>query len=353
LVTRAATRSPEVRMAEASLLASQAARTAGNLSPFLNPQLEVRAQRATRGVVKDVALEGSAWLPFEFLGQGSARRGEAERYITVHQKALALTQAQAAARTVRSFGALSVANLRKSVLSELANNAAAETSLYEERLKAGDSIALDVATSQLEAALHRTLLHEAGADFVRHTAELKRLTGVQVSAEASYAQLPRQALHSVASSVAAQVSEAEAQFYAATRDRARAEGRGALSVGVIGGRGDVGEARYGLGLGYALPVFRTNQVEQARADAAWSVQSAEAQLVELRTSLETLKTQALPAAEAALKAAQETHAAGKGEWLVVLVARRDLSSLRLRHLSLLDRGWDVIAQIVEHTGELP
>ena len=167
----------------------------------------------------------------------------------------------------------------------------------------------------------------------------------------------------------AQSLAAEARFYSSSAERLRKEGQSPLSLGLVAGRGDFGETRLGGGLAYAFPVFRANRPERARAGAESAralaeksvhenvarrrlrlLQEEQAQLLRARS---VLTTTALPAAQLAVSAVQETYAAGKAEMLAVLLSRRELSSLSLRRLELLLQEWQLVSEYVEITGDLP
>ncbi|MES1183969.1 MAG: hypothetical protein ABUL60_09140, partial [Myxococcales bacterium] len=167
----------------------------------------------------------------------------------------------------------------------------------------------------------------------------------------------------------AQALAAEARFYSSSAERLRKEGQSPLSVGLVAGRGDFGETRLGGGLAYAFPVFRANRPERARAQsesvralAEKSVHQAVArrrlrmlqeQQAELTAALSVLTTTALPAAQHAVSAVQETYSAGKAEMLAVLLSRRELSALSLQRLELLLQDWLLVSEYVEITGDLP
>ena len=96
-----------------------------------------------------------------------------------------------------------------------------------------------------------------------------------------------------------------------------------------------------------------DELSLRREVVARRIEVLERQLVELGRTVEIVTRSALPAANRAVQAAVETNRAGKGDWLTVLVSRRDLSALSLRQLELLDRTWVVLADLVEMTGEVP
>jgi outer membrane protein TolC len=116
-------------------------------------------------------------------------------------------------------------------------------------------------------------------------------------------------------------------------------------------------------------LFRANRPERARALAESSRVLAERrvrqevalqrlarlseQQRELARAIEALTNRALPAAQRAVTAVQETYAAGKAEMLAVLLSRRELSALSLRRLELLQQVWLLVSEFVEITGELP
>jgi cobalt-zinc-cadmium efflux system outer membrane protein len=375
VVNLAAQQAPEMELGRAALTASRASQVSARLAPVGNPLLEVTAQRGSRGVTRDVMVEGALWLPLEISGQRSSRKLEASDYIALHEVSLAATRASVMAQAVRAYGELSVAEMRYEVVSALVRDTRAEADFYAQRLERGDAIARDAAMASVEFAKNQVLLGESHADVLRYRAELRRLTGHSLTLTDPTFTVPpefaTQRFQQVQSERAPPVlvSLAEARYFASARERYRKEGRGPLSVGVIGGRGDYGEVRVGGGLSYALPFFRSNQVEQARAEAERvralregsirreviraRIAAALVELEQLRRALELLRVTALPAAERALAAAIETQRAGKADWLGVLVSRRDLSGLRLRSLELTEKGWLLLSELVEATGELP
>jgi outer membrane protein TolC len=149
----------------------------------------------------------------------------------------------------------------------------------------------------------------------------------------------------------------------------RREGQSPLSVGLVAGRGDFGETRLGGGLAYALPVFRANRPERARAVAEATralvekgvheavasrrLRMLQEQQAQLTRALGVLTSTALPAAQLAVSAVRETYAAGKAEMLAVLLSRRELSALSLQRLELLLQSWLLVSEYVEITGDIP
>jgi cobalt-zinc-cadmium efflux system outer membrane protein len=374
LIETARQNAPEVSVAKAQLDASRSALVNGRLAPFGNPYLEVTAERGDKNVTRDVAINGTLWLPLELAGQRQSRGREARDFVFLHGALVEQARARAAARMVRAYGATVVATERASVLRELLTSAQTEAELVAERVKNGDAIARDASLAAVEAARHEVLLAENDAELVRARAELCELLGRELPSALERVPPPALARPDAPGVRLDQTPRsrslaAEARFFAASAERLRREGQSPLSVGLVAGRGDLGETRLGGGVAYAFPVFRANRPERARAAAEGTRALTEKNVHEAQASrrLNTLRTQqaqltravalltttALPAAELAVSAVQETYAAGKAEMLAVLLSRRELSSLSLQRLELLFQSWLLVGEYVEITGELP
>lgn len=375
LVKLARDRAPDVALGRAALSASRSSYASAELPLVGNPFLEVKADRGTQGVTKDITIDASLWVPVELAGQKQGRGREARDYVRLHEALLEQARAIATGRTVRAYGSLAVATTRARVLQEILAGARAESEHYSARLAAGDATERDAALAALEAARHEVLLSETHGDVVRSSGELWELTGWALSADAVLdagvpALRPRRPLtgHDVRTPTTVALEE-QARYYGSSVERLRKEAWAPLSLGLTGGRGDYGEARFGAGVGYAFPVFRANQPERARAEAeraraleelslrreliARRIGLLERELVEVGRAIDLVTSSALPAAARAVNAATETHRAGKGDWLSVLVSRRDLSALSLRRLELLDKSWSLLAELAAMTGESP
>jgi cobalt-zinc-cadmium efflux system outer membrane protein len=375
LIELARARAPEVTLGQVALTASRATAESGRVSSFGNPALEVKVDHGTQGVTKDVTIDASLWLPVELAGEKAARGRESRDYIHWHEALLQQARAQATGRTVRAYGAFAVAVTRVKALEDLLSVAQAEAHYYAGRLEHGDATEREAAMAALEVARHEVMLSETQGEVVRQSGELAELTGRNLAAEGSFdpnPPIPNKKFEEAPARgdiPSARALDAESRYYAAARERLSREGYNPLALALTGGRGDYGEARFGAGIAYAWPLLRTNQPERARADAARvrALQEAkirrglvthrvgliEAELVALGKAVEVIQRSALPAANRAVQAAVETQHAGKGDWLSVLVSRRDVASLTLRRLELLDKCWVLLSELSEVTGELP
>lgn len=375
LVSLARERAPEVKLGRSALVASRSGYARARLAPLENPLVEVKVDRGTLGVTRDVTVAASLWLPVELAGQRGSRHREASDYVRLHEAMLERSRALATGRTVRAFGALAVATTRARVLEELLSVARAESDYYAARVAAGDATERDAAFAALEAARHEALLGETHGDVVASAGELFELTGWSPDDGRAFdATLPlsagkRAALARGVRTPATAALEQRARYHASTFERLGREAWPALGVAVTGGRGDYGEARFGAGLAYSFPFFRANQAERAEAQAERARTLDELELTRqlvreraavigrelgaLAQALEVITHRALPAANRAVTAALETQRAGKGDWLAVLVSRRELSALSLRRLELLEKSWSLLGELSEMTGEVP
>jgi len=238
----------------------------------------------------------------------------------------------------------------------------------------GDATERDAALSAVEASRHQLSLSETKSELLHVVADLYELTGRNLAPESivetfppGLSGTPLNAPH-VDRSPTFHVLSAQAQYYASARERLSSEGRSALNVGLLLGRGDFGETRFGGGLAYAFPV-RVNQAERARADAE-RVRALEelalrrdlfarravlltGEIAELGRAFEIMTRSALPAAQRAVVAATETYRSGKSDFYSVLLSQRDFSAMSLRRLEILDKSWLLLGDLVEITGELP
>lgn len=374
LIRDAREKAPEVTLAQASLSSSRSLLLNGRMAPLGNPYLEVTAARGDKNVTKDVAINGTLWLPLELSGQRASRGREAEDFVSLHAALVEQARARAAARLVRAYGLTVVALERAAVLSELLTSARAQLQMVNERVKNGDAIAPDASLAAVEAARHEVMLAETEAELLRARSELSELLGRELAAAPAPATPPSlQPSGSRAvradETPGARSLAAEARFYASSAERLHNEGQSPLSVGLVAGRGDFGETRLGGGLAYAFPLFRANRPERARARAESSRALAEKSVHQtvaarrlrmlqqeqehLTRALSVLTTTALPAAQLAVSAVQQTYSAGKTEMLAVLLSRRELSALSLRRLELLIQDWLLVSEYVEITGDLP
>lgn len=377
VVERVKTKGPVALTSAADVQVATATRTAAPIPPFLNPTLEVLVDRGR--ATKDVQIIAQLYVPIEVSGQRSARIGEADAYLRWRQSDQRRAIASAVGEAVGAYGELLVSVERLRDATEGEKVAREESAYYRGRLEAKDATVVDVSLAEGELARWLQARSEAELSVARARTRLAAaLGGGQVEAPAAgAAEVPalRYAEETTLLAKAAQSSpflEApglEAQYWAASRDRLEADKTPPVSVVLIGGRGDLGEARYGAGIAWAFPVTRTNKVEIARADAerdrALVTKSVSGQAVETaarghfqslalsRAALATHDKVAIPAALAVVDSSLAAFKAGKIELNRVFLARRDLATARARRLDALATAWSAYAGLAQLLGELP
>lgn len=375
VIALARERAPSVVVGRAELGVARSAFSGARLAPVTNPSVSVLFDKGTMRATKDVTVSGTLVLPVEVSGQRSTRIAEAEALVDLQSAELESKKALATAEAVRLYGVVAESAERKRVLDGIVAVAGREAEVYRARLSSGDATETDAQLARVELAKNVVLAREARADLERALAELERLVGKRFEAPDGAAVEPPPparlavAAGSPASSPFVRALEKEAAYHAKAKERASREAFAPLDFIITAGRGDLGEARFGGGLAWSLPVARRNQAEQARADAsrvradvekeqrsrfvALALSALAQERAEVREASELLASEALPAAQASVDAAIATVGAGKGELLRVLTARRDLASIELRRVELLAREWSIVSDTVALTGELP
>jgi outer membrane protein TolC len=162
----------------------------------------------------------------------------------------------------------------------------------------------------------------------------------------------------------------ERHYWDASIERYERERLPPVSLEIIAGRGGgFGELRLGAGAVITFPVTRRFQGEIARAEKGREnvnrqlelyrnliearLRAARDAILTIKTALDELDANGIPALEAAVKAAVEGFKAGKIDITRALLARRDLAIARARKLDLIDAAWRAYAVLVVISGDLP
>lgn len=365
-------RAPDIVLGRAAVRSSRASYVGARRGPVENPYLEVTGERTGAGT-NGLAVNGTLWLPVEVAGQRGRRIAEADAFVRVHEAGLEQLRASALAEGVRAYGQAVVAAARVRLLQEIVASSQGEADLYNARVASGDATRLDAKLAEVELEKNRALLEEFRADLDVALIRIQRLVAKSYGAVHESPDPPDYRVL-VSGSKAASLPvvarlRAEAQYHARVKERAAREGVNPVSLMLIGGRGELGDARLGAGLAYTFPVFWRNQGEQARAEGerqraltelsvrqrvlATHIGGLVREIGRVRNATRALVETAIPAAEQAVDAAVATHRIGKSDLLSVLVTRRDLAFLRVRALELTQREWVALADLVELTGDTP
>jgi cobalt-zinc-cadmium efflux system outer membrane protein len=375
-IALASKRAPLAVEAAGQSAVARASMFGARVLPIGNPQAElVAGQQRTAQLEVDAKL----YLPLEVSGQRSARIAETDRQIVWRELAADEARARVSGEVTEAWGMAVVSAGRIEQARLAAEEARREAEWVAARRELGAATVADVSLADAEVARWEQVGAEAGVALGQATARLAQLVRLpEVELPLTTTVDPPQLRLATRTDRAAQPSEdfpmlrslaAESSYWRASAERYQREFKPPLSVVVSAGRGDLGEPRVAGGLAWALPTFRRNQGEIARAAA--EAARADSVLVAAREGLSTrvrgdvrallaareairqLEQKGLPASERLVEAATASWHAGKSELVQVIIARRDLASARLRRLDLVETTWRIYGDLVALTGELP
>jgi cobalt-zinc-cadmium efflux system outer membrane protein len=379
VASRARDYAPGVVEASGAVGTARSVGIGARLSSFGNPYIEVIADRGHH--TTDVQALGTMWIPVDVNGQRSARIGEADRLLEWRQLSRSEMQSRAMAEAVLAYGDGLVASghLANALAQEA--EARSEATWFTAKAEARDATIVDVSMAISEVS--RYVQARAEAQLRLHDARLRLviLTGTQdldpspptgTRPDPPALRVTLGAASRVASQgevPALRANQAEAGFWSAMRERAETDKNAPFLLVLYGGRGDFGEARMGGGLGYTFPIARRNQGEVARAQAERTralqmrstlqrsvvarLQSAYASLQTALEAVTEMDATGIPAAQTAVKATLDSFREGKTELVRVIIARRDLATVRARRLDLVSAAWRSYAEMVSILGTLP
>lgn len=363
---------PAVLLENANTSVARAELVGARLPGIENPYVEVTGERGGTGSApKAFSAGGTLWVPLEVGGQRSARIDAANAGMAFQNRLRANAQAGAAADAIQAFGRAVVSRARIRVLAELQSVAKSEADTYRARFAAGDATIQDTRFAEVDHARYGVMMEEAEADHASALSSLELVTGTRFESAPSEPLSPPPVDVRNAADTAPSIGVAlsEAAYHGKQRERWEAESAGALSLMFLGGADELGGARLGGGLAYSFPVVRAHQGERARAEAERSralvgahiarksirvrLAGIERERAHLAEAIAFIEKRAEPAARAAVEAAADMRRLGKGEFLAVLTSRRDLALLRLRHLDLVERQWELSGSVAALTGRTP
>jgi len=376
-IAQAQTLTPAAVDARGAALVAQALEVGARVSPLGNPYFEVTADRGQ--YTRSAQLLGTLYLPMEVQGQRGARIGEWKQFVSWKGALLEDTLARTLRDAVLAYGDVRVARARLTLAEDGEAYSRAESEAYARRLTAGDATAYDVSVAQSELSRWSQLRAAESAAFAHSLAQFAEVTGTEPLPPAATEPIEPPLLRGtlptgsfddwLANNSALRVLSAESRYWQANGERMKKEAWAPVSLILTGGRGDLGETRYGAGLAISIPATRRNQGEQARAASegvrASAVRNslraaighrlrgaAEAYRIAVAGTTE-LDVNGIPAAERVVTNAADAQKAGKGESIRVLIARRDLAAARARRLELVHVAWSSYAELAAIKGALP
>lgn len=376
VLEQARANAPYVRLGRAAAAVSRAEMANAKRAPVGNPNVEILGQRGANGATRGIAWGGTMWLPFEVFGQRGRRITEARAYADMFDANVGVAEAAAMGEAYAAYGAVHVESERIRVIERMVSLAERSAALYEARLTSGDAVLRDATMAKVELARNRVLLQDANRRLAQALTTLNLVTGETYTGVASPAlQAPSVQLGTLKARMREQLpprvqsARLEEKYYRAQHERLESESGGPVSLMLMGGRGDLGEARVGVGLAYELPLLRSLQGERMRAlsEALRAKTQSEVsrslitrkvdgimqQYAYGEQAYELLTNVALPAAQHAVASATQTLEAGKTEWTTVLISRRDLAMLALERLEVVAQQWSLLGELIQLTGEVP
>lgn len=272
-----------------------------------------------------------------------------------------------------------LARARASLRAEAARVMASLAALAQARLERGDIGAPEAAAAAMEAGAATELSLRANTEVTLADARLRLTLGLTDAsmtlspvAEAQAAPPPEDlaALLAVATAARPDVRAAELGVEAAG---ARLGWERARVFGLVARVDAFGPAPFGpsevtarLGVQATLPIFHQNQfgIERSEAEldrAAWryaqarqqvvaEVTSARAQVEQLRAARRAWGETVRPAAEDAVRGAEQSFAQGESSWIAVLDATRRVIDARVREVELDAELRRALAQLQRSTG---
>ncbi len=380
-IQHARARAIVVSDAQADLGVAHAQMAGVRVSPFGNPYVDVQAEQGlSRTPTQQLQVIAYAYFPVDLTGQRGARVDEADRLIKWREVGVNDARGIATGEAVAAYGELVVGAARIAEVTTGEQTARDEAKYFTGRLEAKDTTVYEKSLADAEVARWVQSRAEAELRFSAARARFSQVTGTldYESPPANVTVAPPRLRGAWDDAFVARIVDrapivtrltAERGFWDASVDRYKTERMPPVAFELIGGRGDLGEARVGGGVTVSFPVTRRYQGEIARAEQGRTsavnrlalyrgivearLRAARDATVTVDKALGDLDQAGMPALERAVSASLEGFKTGKIEITRVLLARRDLAVARGRRLDLIEAGWRAYADLTVLSGELP
>lgn len=380
-IEMARTRAIVVAEAQGELGVARAQMAGAHVSAIGNPYIDVQLEKGlNRRPELQLQAIAYAYFPVDLTGQRGARIEEADKLLKWREIGVSDARGIASGEAVASYGEILVGFARISEATGGEQTARDEAKYFAGRLEAKDTTVYERALADAEVARWVQSRAEAQLRFSQARARFSQVTGSGDTESpppgASVAQ-PRLRASWDDAFVAKVVDRspvitrlaAERTFWDSSVERYKSERIPPVAFELIGGRGELGEARIGGGAVITFPVTRRYQGEIARAEQGRTsaesrlalyrgvvesrLRAARDAIVVVDKTVEDLDQNGMPALERAVAASVEGFKLGKIELTRVLLARRDLALARARRLDLIEAGWRAYADLTVLSGERP
>lgn len=365
--------------ANADLGVAHAQMVGARVSAFGNPYIDFQVEQGIGTGVKAQAM-AYGYFPIDLTGQRGARIDEAGALIKWRELGVTDARAIASGEAVAIYGELVLGQSRVNAAIAGEQTARDEAKYFAGRLEAKDTTVYEKALADAEVARWVQSRAEAMLRLTSARARFAQVTGTtENDPPPENAELAPPALHGtwdngfvtqlVDKSPIVSRLIAERNYWDASIDRYKYERVPPVSLELIGGHGDLGEARLGGGIVLTFPITRRYQGEIARAESGRKnavtrltlyhnvvdsrIKAARDALAAVDKAMKELDESGMPALEKAVSSSNEAFKLGKIELTRVLLARRDLALARARRLDLLEAAWRAYADLVILSGDLP
>lgn len=367
-----------VAEAEGELGVANAQMVGARVSSFGNPYTDIQIDHGF--VQKDIQALTYTYFPIDIAGQRGKRIEEADRFVQWRKLGIVSARAIAASQAIVAYGDIVVSAQRVVQAVDGEQTAREEARYFQGRFEAKDTTLYEKSIAEAEVARWVQSKAEAVVRGVEARARFGELTAT-VSVDTPPASTPVAPPPLHASWDDAYITKiadktpivarllAERAYWDASIERYEREKIPPISLEIIAGHGSVGELRLGGGAVITFPITRRFQGEIARADRGREnvnrqlelyrsvietrLRAARDAINAVRTAIDDLDAQGIPALERAVSASVEGFKAGKIDITRALLARRDLATARSRRLDLIEAAWHAYADLVVLTGDLP
>lgn len=366
--------------AQGELGVARAQMAGARQSALGNPYIDVQIDKGLNHPELQLQALAYAYFPVDLTGQRGARIEEADKLIKWREVGVNDARGMASGEAVASYGEIVIGSARIIEATNGEQIARDEAKYFAGRLEAKDTTVYEKALADAEVARWVQSRAEARLRFSQARARFAQVTGGSDIDDPppSVSVVPPRLRASWDDAYVAKIVDrspvvvrlaAERTYWDSSIERYKAERIPPVSFELIGGRGEVGEARIGGGAVITFPVTRRYQGEISRAEHGRT--NAQTRLALYRTIVETrlraardavvtvtktveeLDQSGMGALERAVSASVEGFKLGKIELTRVLLARRDLALARARRLDLIEAGWRAYADLTVLSGELP
>ena len=367
--------------AQAELGVAKAQVAGARVSALGNPYVEVQVDKGL-GATPVSQLQAIAYMyfPVDLGGQRGARIEEAEKLTKWREVGVIDARSIASGEAVAAYGEILVGAARITEATTGEQTARDEAKYFAGRLEAKDTTVYEKSLADAEVARWVQSRGEAQLRFSAGRARFAQVTGsLDINPPAAnVAVAPPHLGGSWDDAFVARVVDrtpvvarliAERTYWDSSVERYKTERFPPVAFELIGGRGELGEARVGGGVVLTFPVTRRYQGEIVRAEQGRTnavtrlslyrtvvearLRAARDAVVTVNKVIEELDQAGMPALERAVSASVEGFKLGKIELTRVLLARRDLAIARARRLDLIEAGWRGYADLTVLSGDLP